>query len=82
MADTVLTDLGVPMKTIDIFYQGEGITALEHIEIGENEAFGALRIAIAEKHGLGGDAILFIEDEADPIGDDVLIISPRPAAPE
>jgi hypothetical protein len=63
------------MKTIDIFYQGEGITALEHIEIAENEPFGSLRVAIAEKHGLGGNAVLFIEDEADPIGDDVLIVS-------
>ena len=32
------------MKTIDIFYQGEGIAALEHIEIGDHESFGdALR---------------------------------------
>jgi hypothetical protein len=63
------------MKTIDIFYQGEGITALEHIAIGEHEAFGTLRLAIAEKHGRGGDALLFVEDEADPIADDILIIS-------
>ena len=30
------------MKTIDIFYQGEGITALEHFEIADHEAFGTL----------------------------------------
>jgi hypothetical protein len=63
------------MKTIDIFYQGEGITALEHIEIAENEAFGVLRVAIAAKHGLGRDALLFIEDETNPISDDVPVVS-------
>ena len=40
------------MKTIDIFYQGEGITALEHIEIGDHESFGTLCALIGEKHGL------------------------------
>jgi len=63
------------MKTIDIFYQGEGIAALEHIAIAEHEAFGTLRLAIAEKHGHREDVLLFIEDEGYPVADDVLIIS-------
>jgi hypothetical protein len=63
------------MKTIDIFYQGEGVIALEHLEIAEHEAFGTLRAVIAEKHGLDGEAILFIENEDEPVGDDVLIAS-------
>lgn len=63
------------MKTIDIFYQGEGITALEHIEIGDHEAFGALRATLAKKHNLGNDACLFVEDEAEPVAEDVLIKS-------
>ncbi|MFA6180392.1 MAG: hypothetical protein WC696_12340 [Candidatus Methylopumilus sp.] len=63
------------MKSIDVFYQGEGITALEHIEIAEHETFRSLRIAIAEKHGASEEAILFIENEIEPIGDDELISS-------
>lgn len=63
------------MKTIDIFYQGEGITALEHIEIGNHESFGTLCALIGEKHGLGGDACLFIEDEAEPIADELPVAS-------
>lgn len=63
------------MKNISIFYQSEGITALEHTEIAENETFGALRAALATKHGLGEDAALFVEDETDPIGDDVAVAS-------
>jgi hypothetical protein len=70
---TLLLDLGVHMKTINIFYQGEGVTAFEHIEIGDHEAFGALRALLTEKHGLGEDACLFIEDEAEPIDDDLPI---------
>jgi hypothetical protein len=64
------------MKTlIDAFYQGEGIAALEHLEIGGDETFGALRAAIAKKHGASSDARLFFEDEPEPIGDDVTIAS-------
>ncbi|MGJ4903156.1 hypothetical protein ACQR0V_16435 [Bradyrhizobium sp. HKCCYLS2058] len=63
------------MKTINIFYQGEGVAALEHIEIGDHETFGALRAELAKKHGLGADACLFIEDEAEPVADEVPIAS-------
>jgi hypothetical protein len=63
------------MKKIDVYYQGQGIAALEHIEIGEHESFGTLRVLIGEKHGLGGDACLFIEDEVEQIADEVPIAS-------
>lgn len=63
------------MKKINVFYQGEGVTALEHIEIPDHEAFGTLRAEIAKKHGLGCEAGLFIEDDTEPVGDDVLVAS-------
>lgn len=63
------------MKNINVFYQGEGVTALEHVEIGDHETFGTLRDVLAKKHGLAGDACLFIEDEAEPIADDAPIAS-------
>ena len=72
---TQLLDLGVHMKTINIFYQGEGIAALEHIEIGDHEAFGTLRTALAKKHGLAEDTCLFIEDEAEPVADELPVAS-------
>jgi hypothetical protein len=53
------------MKTVDIYYQGDGINALEHLEIGDGETFGALQALIAGKHGLQGDTLLFLEDEAE-----------------
>lgn len=63
------------MKTISIFYQGEGIAALEHIEIGDHESFGTLRALLAKKHGLDPDACLFIEDEAEPVADEAPLAS-------
>jgi hypothetical protein len=63
------------MKNISVFYQGEGISALEHIELAETETFGALRVLIIEKHGLAEDTVLFIEDEAELIGDEIVVAS-------
>lgn len=55
------------MKNIDIYYQGEGIGALEHLEFGAEETFAALQAAIAKKHGIAGDIVLFLEDGAEPV---------------
>lgn len=55
------------MNTIDIYYQGEGIGALEHLEFGAEETFATLQAMIARKHDIAGDIVLFIEDEAEPV---------------
>lgn len=55
------------MKTIDIYYQGESVGALEHLEFDAEETFAALQAAIAGKHNITGEIVLFIEDEAEPI---------------
>jgi hypothetical protein len=55
------------MKTIDIYYQGEGVGALEHLEFGAEETFAALQAAIVGKHNIAGEIVLFIEDEAEPV---------------
>lgn len=50
------------MKTIDIFYQAEGLHEIAHLEIGADESLGSVRDAIAKKHGLGAETLIFIED--------------------
>ena len=55
------------MKTIDVYYQADDIGALEHLEIDAEATFGALQALIAEKHGLPADALLFLEDETEPV---------------
>lgn len=54
------------MKSIDIFYQGDGITTLEHIEVDEATTFAALHDLIAKKLGIDDGSILYIEDEDEP----------------
>lgn len=54
------------MKSIDIFYQGDGIPALEHIEADAETSFASLLALIAKKHGLDGECLLFLEDEDEP----------------
>lgn len=55
------------MNDIDIFYQGEGIAGIEHIEFPANETLAALKIHLAKKHGFGEDIIIFIEDDDEPV---------------
>lgn len=54
------------MNSIDIFYQGEGIPGIEHLEFPADETVSALKTHIAKKHSVGEDVILFLEDEDEP----------------
>lgn len=53
--------------SIDVFYQGEGVADVEHIEIGAEHTFGTLKALLIEKHGLVAEVLLFLEDSDDPI---------------
>lgn len=50
------------MPAIDIFYQGEGLPDVEHIEISPEQTFGAVKSLLVRKHGLDTDVIIFLED--------------------
>jgi hypothetical protein len=55
------------MTYIDIFYQGEGIRGIEHIEADPEHTFGAVKALIVEKHGLANDVLLFLENSEEPL---------------
>lgn len=57
------------MKTIDLFYQGEGVGEIEHLEIDPDTTFADLKARLVEKHGGAPDALLFVEDEDGPVDD-------------
>jgi hypothetical protein len=59
------------MGTIDIFYQGEGLREIEHLETDERGTFGELKKILASKHGLGSEVLIFLEDTEEPVGDEV-----------
>jgi len=61
------------MPTIDIFYQGEGIREIAHIEADPEHTFGILKRTIIEKHGLASESLLFLEDTDEPV-DELLIV--------
>jgi hypothetical protein len=53
------------MTAISIFYQGEGIPDIEHLEADGDETLASIKAAILKKHGLAADSILFLEDSDD-----------------
>jgi len=55
------------MTSIDVFYQGEGLCDVEHIEVGSDHSFGDIKALIIEKHGLGTDVLVFLEDCDEPL---------------
>jgi hypothetical protein len=61
------------MTSIDVFYQGEGVRDVEHIEVGADHTFAVLKARLIEKHGLAADVYVFLEDSDDPI-DEVLVV--------
>lgn len=63
------------MKPIDIFYQGENIADIQHLEMAANATFGELRAHLAGQHGLPPDTGLFIEDDEQPVDDAAHIAS-------
>ena len=54
------------MDRIDIFYQLEATSGVEHFEAGPGEPFKALKGQLTKKHNLAGDYLLFVEDEDHP----------------
>jgi len=61
------------MKSIDLFYQGEGIGEIGHIELDADATFAILKVRLVEKHGVAHDVLMFLEGEDEPIDEAILI---------
>lgn len=55
------------MTTIDVFYQGDGVREVDHLEVGDETTFAELKAALIKKHGLPAEILIFIEDADDPV---------------
>jgi hypothetical protein len=55
------------MKSIDIFYQGENIAGIQHLEVAGGSTFGELRARLAGQHGLPPEVLIFVEGDEQPI---------------
>ena len=61
------------MNSIDLFCQGEGVGEIVHIELEPDATFAVLKARLTEEHRIPDDALLFIEDEDEPIDGSVLV---------
>lgn len=61
------------MTTIDLFFQGEGLGEIKHLEIEPDATCATFKARISEMHGVTPDVQVFLEDEDDPIADDMLL---------
>ncbi len=64
---------GRAMKDIDIFYQVEGISEIQHISAPSDEQLAAVRARIATKHAIDDGGSLFSEDADDPVDETATI---------
>jgi hypothetical protein len=67
------------MKYIDLFYQGEGVGEVSHIELEPDSTFATLKARLTERHGFPLEALLFVEDEDEPC-DEVVLVGDRATA--
>jgi hypothetical protein len=61
------------METFDIFYQGNGVREIEHIEAGRDHTVAVIKEILFKKHGFEADTLVFLEDREDPLQDHVVI---------
>ena len=61
------------MKAIDLFCQGEGVGEMVHVELELDATFADLKARLIEKYGIAEDALLFIEDQDEPIDESMLV---------
>ena len=57
------------MKTLDLFFQGEGLSEMQHLCIGSDATFGFIKAQLVEKFDIPADAVLFAEDVDEPVDD-------------
>ena len=55
------------MQCIDIFYQGELVRDMDHLEADVEHTLGAVKALIIAKHGGAGDMFIFLEDSEEPL---------------
>ena len=61
------------MTMIDLFFQGEGLGEIKHLDVESNATCAIFKARISEIHGVARDVLVFLEDEDNPIADDVLL---------
>jgi hypothetical protein len=61
------------MTQIDVFYQGEAVRDIEHLELGPDHTFATLKAMLIERHGLAAETLIFLEDSDEPLNELLLV---------
>lgn len=61
------------MPLHDVFYQGEDLDEIQHVELDSACTIAEFKKLICQKHGGKGELLVFLEDSEDPIEDDVCV---------
>ena len=61
------------MKPIDIFFQGDHSREIDLTEAHLAETLAELKARLVRDHGVAAEAFIFIEDEDEPLGEDLII---------
>ena len=61
------------MSVVDIFYQGEHGREIEVSAAALAETLAALKSRLAERHGYTAEVLVFVEDEDEPLSDEITI---------
>ena len=55
------------MQMIDIFYQGESLSDIEHIQLSNDKTFADLKKSLIAANHANNDTLLYIENENEPV---------------
>ncbi|MDO8912182.1 MAG: hypothetical protein Q7V13_10045 [Phenylobacterium sp.] len=61
------------MKPVDIFFQGDHSREIDLTEAHLAETLAELKARLVRDHGVAAEAFIFIEDEDEPLGEDLII---------
>ena len=55
------------MQTLELFFQGEGLSEMQHLSVESDATFDVIKAQLVEKFDIPTDAILFAEDVDEPL---------------
>ena len=58
------------MKTLDLFFQGQGLGEIQHLSVESDATVGAIRAQLVQKYSVLTETFVFVEDGEDPLDDD------------
>ena len=62
------------MGNLDLFFQGEGLSEIQHLSVESDITVGAIKARLIENHEVPTGTLLFAEDMDEPLDDDAYAV--------